>query len=212
MNSSLWQDSQLGVSYVYPVLSASRNCSGTVTAIQFCYRLSHHRILGRVVLVFTLNILASLNNISRLLQSINVTSVPMVVGLQPDGGGICYNNSDDGQIYCCDHLHIDTLQTFTFPEEDFAIVISTSRTNETRLQMWRHVQANEGLAIPSSFVTNSSNEIRSFANGSMEDSQMFQVVKLLIRGKYLILMPVICNLKPLLCRIFIVQTIVTVWV
>ena len=139
-------------------------------------------ILGRVVCVFTLNILAApLNNISRLSPSINVTSVPEI-GSQPGSGGICYKNSDDGQMYCCDHLHLETFQLFEFPEEDFAVVISTSTTNEARLQMWRHVQANEGLAIPSSFVTNSSSEIRRCANCSMVDSQMFQVVKLLIGG------------------------------
>ena len=173
MNSSLWQDSQLGVSYVYPVLSASRNCSGTVTAIKFCYRLRDRMLLGRVVHVFTLNILAPLNNFSRLSPSINVTSMPMV-GSQPGSGGICYSSRDVGQIYCCDHLHLDTLQTFAFPKEDFVIVISTSPINETRLQMWRHLQS-----MPFSFVTSSLAEIRSY-NYDMVGSQMFQVVRLLI--------------------------------
>ena len=137
-------------------------------------------LLNRMVHIFTLNILVQpLNNFS---PSINVTSIPMV-GSQPGSGGICYNNRDDGQIYCCDHLHLEIFQLFQFPEEDFAMVISTSTTNEARLQMWRHLQANEGLAIPSSFVTNSSSEIRRCANCSMADSQMFQVVKLLIGGK-----------------------------
>ena len=86
---------------------------------------------------------------------------------------------EDDKIYCCDHLHLDTLHSFEFPKEDFAIVISTPTINETRLQMWRHVPSNEGLAIPSSFITNSSSKIRKCANGSMVDSQMFQVVKYL---------------------------------
>ena len=160
MNSSLWQDSQLGVSYVYPVLSASRNCSGTVTAVQFCYRLRHRMLLGRAMHVFTLNILAPLNNFSRSPSpSITVTSVPMVAS-QPCSGGICRSNRDDGQVYCCDHLRLDTLQTFAFPEEDFAIVISTSPMNETRLQMWRYLQA-----IPFSFVTKSLTDIRRSKSG-----------------------------------------------
>ena len=181
MNSSLWQDSQLGVSYVYPVPSASRNCSGTVTGIQFCYRLRHHMLLGRAVHVFSLNILAPLNNFSRLSPSINVTSVPMV-GPQPHSGGICHSNRDDGQVYCCDYLRLDTLQTLAFPEEDFVIVISTSPMNETRLQMWRHLQA-----IPFSFVTKSLTDIRRSNNYSKVDSQMFQVVGLLIGGMQMVL-------------------------
>ena len=180
MNSSLWQDSQLGVSYVYPVPSASRNCSGTVTAIQFCYRLQHHQ--SSMVHVFTLNILAPLNNFSRLSPSINVTSMPMV-GSQPGSGGICYSNRDGGHIYCCDHLRLDTLQTFAFPKEDFVIVICTSPINEARLQMSRHLQA-----IPYSFVAGSLAEIRRMYNyRRMVGSQTFQVIRLLIGGKLLVL-------------------------
>ena len=182
MNRSLWQDSRLGVSYVYPIPSASRNCSGTVTAIQFCYRLRHRMLLGRAVHVFTLNILASLNNFSRLSPSINVTSVPMVAS-QPGSGGICYSNRDGGHIYCCDHLRLDTLQMFAFPKEDFVIVISTSPINEARLQMWRHLQS-----IPYSFVARSLAEIRRMYNyRRMVGSQTFQVIRLLIGGKLLVL-------------------------
>ena len=132
--------------------------------------------LGRMVHVFTLNILAPLNNFSRLSPSINVTRVPMV-DLQSGSRNFCFNANDEVKVYCCDHLHLNTLQSFAFPEEDFSIVISTPTFSEARLQMFRYLQANKGLAVPSSYNVSSLTER---VSTPMASHVMFQVVKLLI--------------------------------
>ena len=69
----LWQDSTVGATYIYPINSNELNCTGLVTALEFCYttldlfpsNLFNFKILSR-----------ELNNVFNVMKSIRIRANP----------------------------------------------------------------------------------------------------------------------------------------
>lgn len=100
---------------IYPVPS-TLNCSGTVTALQFCYAglvpvsdTGAHQY-GVDHVVFTLLILEQTNLAFRILNLIEVRHIPTVLN--------CTDISN--YRYCCDIFHLDTADYFSLLEQNFA--------------------------------------------------------------------------------------------
>ena len=176
------------MSYVYPVPSASRNCSGTVTAIQFCYRLQQLPQDGTTLHVFTLGILVQNANTAGYEESdsIDVRSTPPP-GMRAQSNGnntFCY--SLENSRFCCDLFHLNNSLSFVFPKGNFAIAISTPSSSMARLQMYRNQTDSQEYEVSSSFITDSSllDQGGLTPSGTSTTPLTFQAVKLLI-GKFL---------------------------
>ena len=106
-------------SFIYPIPS-TLNCSGTVTAVQYCYRARDIQ-LGRELLVFTLLTLQQSGLNFTITDVIPIRSTPM--------SDICTQSSIlfMGTFqYCCDILSLDMLDSFLLPAENFAFGVQIS--------------------------------------------------------------------------------------
>ena len=179
------------MSYVYPVPSASRNCSGTVTAIQFCYRLQQLAQDGATLHVFTMGILVQNANAAggyEKSDSIDVRSTPPGMSAQSNGNNTFCYTVVNSERFCCDLFHLNNSLSFVFPQGHFAIAISTPSSSMARLQMYRNQTDSQKYEVSSSFITDSSllDGVILIPSGTPTAPRAFLVVKLLI-GKFLLL-------------------------
>ena len=111
--------SESGISYIYPIPS-TLSCSGTVTAVEYCYRAGNSQ-LGTGQLVFTLLTLQQSGLDFTITDVIPISSTPM--------SDICTQRSFQfvGTFqYCCDILSLGMLDSFLLPAENFAFGVITS--------------------------------------------------------------------------------------
>ncbi len=100
-------DSQYGVTYIYPIPSAEVNCSGIVSALEYCYTRTSD---SSTQLVFTLLILMQNNHEFTITDKIDVRSTP--------GSSICTSSR------CCDTAVLDMSKQFPLPRSNFAFGLS----------------------------------------------------------------------------------------
>ena len=118
--------------YTIPPESAQRNCSGTVTAVEFCYRVRTMDEVrpGETKEVFYFLSLTQDSSIQKRFTvnrriSINSTA----------SNSICATVSPDNRV-CCENKHLEyqvPSSTFTFSivaRKDFRLLISTNTTTE----------------------------------------------------------------------------------
>ena len=109
--------SESGTSYIFPIPS-TLNCSGTVTAVEYCYRTGNN-LLGTQQLVFTLLTLQQSGFDFTITDVIPISSTPT--------SDICTRPFLSLSQYCCDILSLDMLDSFLLPAENFAFgVVTTS--------------------------------------------------------------------------------------
>ncbi len=94
-------DSQFGVTYIYPIPSAEVKCSGTVSALEYCYTRTSD---SSTQLVFTLLILMQNNHEFTITDKIDVRSTP--------GSSICTFNH-------CDIAVLNMSNQFPLPRSNF---------------------------------------------------------------------------------------------
>ena len=104
------QLSSEGTTHIYPIPS-TLNCSGTVTAVEYCYRAVNGQ-LGTQQLVFTLLTLQQSGTTFTITDVIPISSTPT--------SDIC-----TGQ-YCCDTLSLDMMNSFLLPADNFAFGVQIS--------------------------------------------------------------------------------------
>ena len=131
LNSSLWLDSEPGVSYVYSVVPGQVGCSGNIVGLHFCYR-----VLSKTSFhdhVFTLHIVN--NTHEKIMDSMQIYSTP-------DNSFNTLSNvrcisGDNGQLFCCDYKNFSSNGTFVkFPTVNFTLVMTTANSSHTRLQSY----------------------------------------------------------------------------
>ena len=107
-----------GVAYIYSVPSTQVNCSGTVSAVEYCYRGSDGQ-LGTELLAFTLLTLEQNGLNFRVTDGIEVRTIPH--------SQICAESFSNIQ-YCCDTTSLNMADHFILPAPNFAfgIAIPTS--------------------------------------------------------------------------------------
>ena len=129
---SLWQDTLQGVSYLYHVNSSEIGCSGTVTEIRFCYRVSLN--VSTEEHIFTMRIMS---NSRHVLKSVEITSTP--TNSSGDSTTInCINEDNNNKKYCCDSMNFATNDAITtFPTSEFILGIETPNSSHIRLQHYR---------------------------------------------------------------------------
>ena len=120
-------------SYVYSIPSSGLGCKGTVTAVEFCYKITNYRINNAPTdgyLVFTLSKLSQNGRFFTVEDSIPVNSKPDRVKCMGFG------NSGRDYNYCCDSMRLHTADQFQLPAENFAFGITTPSawTNLQRFQ------------------------------------------------------------------------------
>ena len=103
VGSSSVTDIRASAVYVYPV-SEDRDCSGTVVAIELCYR-GFGRNLGSQQSIFTL---IAMNQVG-----LRVTPYHRVLVMVTPTNGNCVPSS--GVINCCDIMHLSNSQQFQLP-------------------------------------------------------------------------------------------------
>ena len=109
------QLSSVGSSHIYPIPS-TLNCSGTVTAVEYCYRAVNSQ-LGTEQLVFTLLTLQQSGLDFNITDVIPISSTPT--------SDTCTQSLFSVQ-YCCDILSLDMLDSFLLPAENFAFGVQIS--------------------------------------------------------------------------------------
>ena len=101
-----WEQSVVGVTYIYDVDASTLTCSGTVTAVEFCY----FRTTGSDRDVFDLLILTRLDS-----SSIHVTkSIP--ISFEPSS-----EQCDSSKSKCCDTITLTEQDQFNLPTSNFLI-------------------------------------------------------------------------------------------
>ena len=131
LNSSLWQDSEPGVSYVYSVVPGQVGCSGNIVGLHFCYRvLSKSSFHDHV---FTLHIVNNMHE--KIMDSMQIYSTP------DNSFNILSNvrciSGDNGQLFCCDYKNFSSNEALIkFPTVNFTLVITTANSSHTRLQSY----------------------------------------------------------------------------
>ena len=130
LNFSLWQDTLQGVSYLYHVNSSEIGCSGTVTEIRFCYRVSLN--VSTEQHIFTMSIM---NSSRHVLKSIGVTSTPT----NSSGKSTTINcmNDYNNRKYCCDSMNLTDDIAIIFPTREFILGIEISNSSQVRLQNFK---------------------------------------------------------------------------
>ena len=104
-----------GITYIYPVNSAEINCSGTVTALDFCYR-AFASDLGSNSLVFTLSLLQGNGGIDY-----TVTNTVEVRGTSSSSD--C-SRDIIGSRFCCEIFTLSPQDQFNLPSPNFAFGIT----------------------------------------------------------------------------------------
>ena len=100
-----------GVTYIYSIPSTQVNCSGTVSAVEYCYRDGN----GRALPAFTLLILEQNGLNFRITDRIEVRTTPH--------SQICTENLLSIQ-YCCDTTSLNMADHFILPTSNFAFGIA----------------------------------------------------------------------------------------
>ena len=126
---SLWQDTLQGVSYLYHVNSSEIGCSGPVTEIRFCYRVSLN--VSTEEHIFTMSIM---NSGAHVLKSVEITSTPT----NSSGNSTTDNcmNVNDSK-YCCDSMNLTGDDAILFSISEFILGIETSNSSQVWLQNFR---------------------------------------------------------------------------
>ena len=129
---SLWQDTLQGVSYLYHVNSSEIGCSGTVTEIRFCYRVSLN--VSTEEHIFTMSIM---NSSRHVLKSVEITSTPTNSSGDRNIKN-CLKGDNNNMKYCCDSMNLTEDGSITFPRSEFILSIETPNShNQARLQNFR---------------------------------------------------------------------------
>ena len=115
-------DSGRGWSYAYSIPSSGLGCTGTATAVEFCYKITNFKINTAPpdgYLVFTLSMLSQNGSSFTVEDSIPVNSRPNRVKCMGSG------NKDWNKYYCCDSVRLHPANQFQLPAENFAFGITT---------------------------------------------------------------------------------------
>ena len=114
--SGSYSTSFSGRTYIYPVSLTQVNCSGTVSAIKYCYMYKgNSRQLGNELLAFTLLTLEQNGLNFRITDRIEVRTTPR--------SQICTERSSLSQ-YCCDTTSLNMVDHFILPASNFAYGIA----------------------------------------------------------------------------------------
>ncbi len=117
-----------GVHYIYPVFNDQTNCTtGRVTQIQYCFKYTPQAAFNILLPVFTLTII---DNVTGREVSVNVSTS----SYQLQVSNMSCRNDQGGIKYCCDIMSLHN-QFLPFPMNNITIIISTSRSNATVLQL-----------------------------------------------------------------------------
>ena len=114
-------DSGQGLSFVYSIPSSGLGCTGTATAVEFCYKITifgFNNAPPDGYLVFTLSMLSQSGSSFTVEYSIPVNSRPNIVKCVWSGN--YYWN-----YYCCDSVRLHTANQFQLPADNFAFGITT---------------------------------------------------------------------------------------
>ena len=130
LNFTLWQDTLQDISYLYHVNSSEIGCSGTVTEIRFCYRVSLN--VSTEEHIFTMSIM---NSSRHVLKTVEITSTP--TNSSGDSTTINCMNDHKDMKYCCDSMDLTDFGSVTFPKSEFILGIETSNSSQVRLQNYR---------------------------------------------------------------------------
>ena len=161
---SLWQDTLQGVSYLYHVNSSEIGCSGAVTEIRFCYRVSLN--VSTEEHIFTVSIM---NNSRHVLKSIDINS---------SGNSTTKNCMNVcNMTYCCDSMNL-TDDNVKFPTSEFILGIETSNSSQVRLQNFK---PNVSHGIYSLFMLNNILEINNSSMGKVATT--LSVIRFIIARK-----------------------------
>ena len=159
--SSDLQNSPRGWSFVYSIPSSGLGCTGTVTAIEFCYRIPRNIIDNAPAegyLVFTLSRLRQKGSCFRVRDSIPVNSRPDTIK--------CSRNR-----YCCDIMTLHTADRFLLPAENFDFGITTPSPSLPNLQrfktLYRVEQFRKKISLSTGFLCN-------FGNAFTDELQTFR--------------------------------------
>ena len=117
--------SQPGVTYIYPVPSTQVNCSGTVSAVEYCYRGSDGQ-LGNELLAFTLLTLEQNGLNFRVTGRIDIRTTPHSCTRSP---------------YCCDTTSLNMAGHFILPAPNFAFGIAIPHSSVILLEYNSSLQA-----------------------------------------------------------------------
>ena len=108
-----WEPSPVGVTYIYPINSNELNCTGLVTALEFCYTttLSPNNPTSRKFFNFQM-LNMKIGNVFEVKKTIPVAATPTA------------NCTNSNQRRCCEIMQFDTQDQFniTSPNLAFAIV------------------------------------------------------------------------------------------
>ena len=107
-----------GTSYIYPIPS-TLNCSGTVTAVEYCYRAVNSQ-LGREQLVFTLLTLQQSGLEFTITDVIPISSTPTSDICTLTSTYLESLFSPPQYIICCDTLSLNMMDRFLLSAENFA--------------------------------------------------------------------------------------------
>ena len=120
-SSNTYIPSSPGVSFIYSVPLTQVNCSGTVLAVEYCYRGSNGQ-LGNELLAFTLLTLEQNSLNFRVTDRIEMRTTPR--SQICTGDRFIFPNYQ----YCCDTTSLNMADHFILPASNFAfgIAISTS--------------------------------------------------------------------------------------
>ena len=123
LSALLYIPSSAGVTYIYPVPSTQVNCSGTVSAVEYCYRGSDGQ-LGTELLAFTLLTLEQNGLNFRITDRIEIQTTPR--------SQICTGSLFSIQ-YCCDAISLNMADHFPLPAPNFAFGIAIPTSNVSLL-------------------------------------------------------------------------------
>lgn len=119
----------ISTTYAYPIPEAV-GCVGTVSVVQFCYRIPSDRIgnaPSQGYLIFNMSTLSQSSNMFTVINVISVYSIPDNVKRTEEIG-------DSSNSYCCEKVTLETEDHFQLPQEDFALGIMTPSSSSPNLQ------------------------------------------------------------------------------
>jgi len=121
-----WQDSAYGVSYVYPINENKLNCTGLVTALEFCYTTAIPPNNPNSTNAFQfLTLTRKHNNTFEVTKSIQVTATPSEAR--------CVNTTHIHQ--CCEIMKFHLQDQFTIATNNLAIGF-VPQNSTIKLQGW----------------------------------------------------------------------------
>ena len=124
-NVNLLDASTPGTTFIYPVPMEGINCSGTVTAVEYCYRNSDAaNNFGSNQLVFTLATLNQSRAVFSVIDTIEIFSIPDNHTCTSVLGSL---------IHCCDVSVLPVANQFQLPVSNFAVGLTISDSNVSLL-------------------------------------------------------------------------------